>query len=1120
MERRPETERPRMGYPPQSQPSIYFGERAFKPAVEPAVPRSPSTHAKPIEELSGAARVPVADDWRHAYPATYKAMEFIRSRAPHLLQQTEDAARTKAQAGTAGPHDFPVGASELWDRTPIGPPSHVGARQHIPLLKLTPDVTILLASIAAEVTSEANEARRLRALEGAAEESGDEDDDRSSSLRFYRRAHLAGVLSARDVEFDDYEDAARITCITLEKVRDPRESNLGADSTPASAVVIEASVMEENGGEDSDDDEDDDEKEKEKEGDEGNVDAVAARLDEAAWRGGSADDLLYARCSKRVGLRPAAMLPMQAAAALVHDDDDDVGCAAADDDAELLAVTAAMQLPNVTFRLTPIEIPRGVAPVPLAMNLERLQRRWNAEAENRSRRIVPDVDECASGFLTLDGAKRLVPIADVDPRAFEVPVVGVWYAGAGNPEHLGVWSAMLRYAARDDFKRKSTRGADGSFLLAMYPPPSGTTRACDPGRPNVYDVVTVPGTTPFSRFVARVRCSPGEAGEAPFVSADSEATRHLVSPLNRSSTSGEAAARVNQRYATIVPDDDEDDDDDDDDLDEDDDDEDDEDDAFEASSDVAQPPSSVSPITEYRYPPRKKDAKARKARKAISPPEASPGKGLGKIRPSTRYEATARRVAALRRTAVASLRASVNRGDESAFFVPSARASLVAKRGYYGVADEVVREQQRQITELAAAVRALRAEIAAAGGGGANGGGGVRPGGTGELLAAVAVDVPARGSPESPPNEAPKYAGSDANPADVEAEADAEEERTKESEVVKPEESSDDEGPEVELKTPSPEPELTEKERRRLEKLARKETKRAEREEKKAKREGKKAEREEKKAKREEKKSLHSRDRAADDDEPVFEDDSEDVSEDAPTPSPEPTIAPKMSKERKPRVTAEMEAEHLDDVELEETSSNPEKPVEPEPPEGCPEQPPRTQPRGVDPYVELESTTEVHGSRWADPMPGLHDPDGPHPSSPELEFVATGIPLEQCGGVDADATDSEEDESIVRNLQKAQLMTLPTDMDDETAKRKAAANDAFTVGKVANSADFDAEASGDGFHAILSQAIKLDLDPMYPMIEYVEDGEGSGDEDEEIMAKYLAAGIEAKAEGEDSEGEA
>ena len=279
MERRPETERPRMGYPSQSQPSIYFGERAFKPAVEPAVPRSPSTRAKPIEELSGEARVQVADDLRHAYPATYKALEFIRSRAPHLLprEQTEDAARTKAQAGTAGPYDFPVGASELWDRTPIGPPLHVGARQHIPLLKLTPDVTILLASIAAEVTSEANEARRLRALEGAAEESGDEDDDRSSSLRFYRRAHLAGVLSTRDVEFDDHENAARTTCITLDKVRDPRESNSGADWARASAVVIEASVMEENGGKDSDDDDEEEEEE-------GNLGERRRRREEARRR--------------------------------------------------------------------------------------------------------------------------------------------------------------------------------------------------------------------------------------------------------------------------------------------------------------------------------------------------------------------------------------------------------------------------------------------------------------------------------------------------------------------------------------------------------------------------------------------------------------------------------------------------------------------------------------------------------------------------------------------------------------------------------------------------------------------------------------------------------------------
>ena len=206
MERRPETERPRRGIRLSRSLRYTSASAPSNPPWSPPCPDLPSTRAKPIEELSGEARVQVADDLRHAYPATYKALEFIRSRAPHLLRASRRRTprgrrrRRERQARTTSP----VGASELWDRTPIGPPLHVGARQHIPLLKLTPDVTILLASIAAEVTSEANEARRLRALEGAAEESGDEDDDRSSSLRFYRRAHLAGVLSTRHVEFDDH----------------------------------------------------------------------------------------------------------------------------------------------------------------------------------------------------------------------------------------------------------------------------------------------------------------------------------------------------------------------------------------------------------------------------------------------------------------------------------------------------------------------------------------------------------------------------------------------------------------------------------------------------------------------------------------------------------------------------------------------------------------------------------------------------------------------------------------------------------------------------------------------------------------------------------------------------
>ena len=89
-------------------------------------------------------------------------------------------------------------------------------------------------------------------------------------------------------------------------------------------------------------------------------------------------------------------------------------------------------------------------------------------------------------------------------------------------------------------------------------------------------------------------------------------------------------------------------------------------------------------------------------------------------------------------------------------------------------------------------------------------------------------------------------------------------------------------------------------------------------------------------------------------------------------------------------------------------------------------------------------------------------------------------------------------------------MTPPTEMDDETAKRKAAAHEAYTVGKVAVSMDNLDET--EGFHAMLDRATRLDLNPMYPIIDYTEEAEGSGDEDEEIVAKYVAAGIGAEEE--------
>jgi hypothetical protein len=541
--RHEEPERPRTWYPPitHSIPSAYFGKDAFKPTLEPAFVARSARNVGPSEEsIDGAPRVRVVDD--PAPPVTSKHVEFIRSLRCLPREREEDAAARRAETLTRGPYGFPVGdATTLWNRDPTGAPVHVGARQHIPMLTLTPDVTTLLGRIAAEVTTEANEARRLRALEED-DHSDDDDDDSSTSTRFYKKAHLAGVLSTRDVKYDDYTTTHRryTTRITLDSVRDPKEESSGVHqraSASASAVLIETSVLEDGAGEDergSDDESSDDE----------DV-SFAARLDEAAWRGGSADEVLYARCAKRVALRPASVLPMQAAAATTFSTDRRGDGSVSPS----IAVTAAMQLPNAMFRVTPIT-PPALSPVPLAGDLARLQREWKTEAETQYEvRDVP-IDECATGFLTLDEAKRLVPLTETDPKAFEVPVVGVWVAGAKHPAHLGVWSAMLRFAAHGGFKRKVTSGPDRSFVLAMYPPGINAV----PGKPAVYDCVTIPGTAPFARYVARVRCDPGDAGEAPFVPTDAEGTKLVqVSPMKRTPEKD-----ANERYAS-VPDDDDDD---------------------------------------------------------------------------------------------------------------------------------------------------------------------------------------------------------------------------------------------------------------------------------------------------------------------------------------------------------------------------------------------------------------------------------------------------------------------------------------------------------------------------------------------------------------------------------
>ena len=84
------------------------------------------------------------------------------------------------------------------------------------------------------------------------------------------------------------------------------------------------------------------------------------------------------------------------------------------------------------------------------------------------------VDAPASGSLRptgehVDGARAVDDAVDeLDPRAYDLPTVGVWVAGARNVLHLGVWAACLRFARSAALRDKATQR--GSFLLATYVP--------------------------------------------------------------------------------------------------------------------------------------------------------------------------------------------------------------------------------------------------------------------------------------------------------------------------------------------------------------------------------------------------------------------------------------------------------------------------------------------------------------------------------------------------------------------------------------------------------------------------------------------------------------------------
>lgn len=78
----------------------------------------------------------------------------------------------------------------------------------------------------------------------------------------------------------------------------------------------------------------------------------------------------------------------------------------------------------------------------------------------------------ANGFLTMDAARSLLPLAAEDPQVYSVPLVGAWVRGVQGVEHPLVLAAALRFAFSSTLMDRATQ-PDGAFLLLIFPP--GTT---------------------------------------------------------------------------------------------------------------------------------------------------------------------------------------------------------------------------------------------------------------------------------------------------------------------------------------------------------------------------------------------------------------------------------------------------------------------------------------------------------------------------------------------------------------------------------------------------------------------------------------------------------------------
>ncbi|MBN3317365.1 STIL protein, partial [Atractosteus spatula] len=163
----------------------------------------------------------------------------------------------------------------------------------------------------------------------------------------------------------------------------------------------------------------------------------------------SADDfniafkMLQHWCSSREPLDPSKLLTMRA-----H-----LVCAENMDSLCFRLHWAAVTVAN-TLDATPIR-PVPIIPTALARNL------------TSPMSLTQVQSTCKFGFLTMDQTRKLLLLLESDPKAYTLPLVGIWLSGVTHVQSPQVWVCCLRYLFSSSLHDR-VMSEGGGFLVVLY----------------------------------------------------------------------------------------------------------------------------------------------------------------------------------------------------------------------------------------------------------------------------------------------------------------------------------------------------------------------------------------------------------------------------------------------------------------------------------------------------------------------------------------------------------------------------------------------------------------------------------------------------------------------------